>query len=1141
MGSTQFANSQTVTRAPSQIVSLSKHRPSANGKGASPESMSVSANGHANHSPSRAHSSAATSATIEGRPPSNPRLLGAHRHHPIESHTPAPGASHELHRPPSSGQPLPSSTSGFNSAVAQILQLGADRNAAAAASHQRFTGRLAPINERRLSDRPPSPGLPGQSRPNPTLLKLDRETEACWMQVARLSDTLGNWQRAIAGFETALRHNPFNREALTQMARILRQQEEYVQAAELLTRALHLNENEGDDWGALGHCYLMIDELPKAYTCYQQALLHSHSPKSEPKLWYGIGILYDRYGSLEHAEEAFASVIKMDPSFDKANEIYFRLGIIYKQQQNSHASLSCFKYILHNPPRPLTEIDIWFQIGHVYEQQNEYEAAKDAYDRVLGANPTHAKVLQQLGGLYQRPKASFFDPELSVEILTRSLEHDPSDPFSWYLLGRAFMTTSNFGKAYEAYQQAVYRDGKNAAFWCSIGVLYYEINQFHDSLDAYSRAIRINPYISEVWFNLGALYESCNDQMTDAIDAYERTLSLDRNNEVVAQRLQDIRAHQRTGAPLLRPPQPIDISPASQSWQIADSANGPPSALSQLDPSAQDHRVAQTSGSRRQSYSPEHVELAPSAPHGQAHMRPRPSSSDPYDQGPPTAIRRRSSGFSSANAPTAMRSLHQASAPPHHLPHIKSVYDPRVSPAPSGDPRRSPNVSPRLRGREQHAMPMQMPHSQARPNQEPAHAQHPERYVSSIDATRAGRYPAIDPRDPRTEAEWHRADREARGVRRGPDSRPVSPASSREYYEQHQAPDAYRRGGPHSPTYQAHMNANHYARPYADHRGVSPSAQYGPMLGYASKHPLGDREMPIDGRRRYDDREALEGRMSHRYPGGIPSMSGMPMQDSDMAMHPGGYAQRGISPSGKEPKSTARARMGKPASPDDISMTDGQAPAKAAPKPRKKASANPAGADGTTADSKKEKKPRSATAKKPRSSTPLKGNAKSAPTGPANKSGPGLPPVVLNRESAPAPIAPPPSAQPIMSTSSDMVRTESQGTRERADNAADALLGLAASGAKPRVSPPSAQPSNPLKRSLGDSTSTEAGQEAKKPRAATSSPPHNAPSQASVPTPTQTTSSAPRSSPTDAAIPSAVADAPAISAPLTLVPEATAA
>lgn len=73
----------------------------------------------------------------------------------------------------------------------------------------------------------------------------------------------------------------------------------------------------------------------------------------EPKLWYGIGILYDRYGSLDHAEEAFTQVMRMAPDFEKANEIYFRLGIIYKQQQKydqslevSHQSVKVFDGLL---------------------------------------------------------------------------------------------------------------------------------------------------------------------------------------------------------------------------------------------------------------------------------------------------------------------------------------------------------------------------------------------------------------------------------------------------------------------------------------------------------------------------------------------------------------------------------------------------------------------------------------------------------------------------------------------------------------------------------------------------------------------------------------------------------------------------
>jgi tetratricopeptide (TPR) repeat protein len=101
----------------------------------------------------------------------------------------------------------------------------------------------------------------------------------------------------------------------------------------------------------------MLDSLQDAYQAYQQALYHLSDLKvnladlsspelstlahrhQEPRLWYGIGILYDRYGSLEHAEEAFSQVMRMAPDFEKANEIYFRLGIIYKQQQKYSASL----------------------------------------------------------------------------------------------------------------------------------------------------------------------------------------------------------------------------------------------------------------------------------------------------------------------------------------------------------------------------------------------------------------------------------------------------------------------------------------------------------------------------------------------------------------------------------------------------------------------------------------------------------------------------------------------------------------------------------------------------------------------------------------------------------------------------------
>lgn len=69
---------------------------------------------------------------------------------------------------------------------------------------------------------------------------------------------------------------------------------------------------------------------------------------------------------------------------------------------------------------------------------------------------------------------------------------------------------------------------------------------------------------------MGALYESCNDQLTDAVDAYQRTLSLDDHNEAVRRRLDQIDIHRARGTPLSPPPKPIDISPLSESWNAAN-------------------------------------------------------------------------------------------------------------------------------------------------------------------------------------------------------------------------------------------------------------------------------------------------------------------------------------------------------------------------------------------------------------------------------------------------------------------------------------------------------------------------------------------------------------------------------------------
>ena len=172
----------------------------------------------------------------------------------------------------------------------------------------------------------------------PTAQHLATLNESTWLQLGQLSELMGELDGAIQAYERAMSFNQWSVPAMLAISCILRSKDQFTAAVEYLRQIIKIDPANGEVWSSLGHCYLMMDDLQQAYSAYQQALYHLPDPK-EPKLWYGIGILYDRYGSLEHAEEAFSQVMRMDPNFEKANEIYFRLGIIYKQQQKFQQSL----------------------------------------------------------------------------------------------------------------------------------------------------------------------------------------------------------------------------------------------------------------------------------------------------------------------------------------------------------------------------------------------------------------------------------------------------------------------------------------------------------------------------------------------------------------------------------------------------------------------------------------------------------------------------------------------------------------------------------------------------------------------------------------------------------------------------------
>lgn len=291
----------------------------------------------------------------------------------------------------------------------------------------------------------------------------------------------------------------------------------------------------GEAWGLIAHCHLMTDELEKAYRAYYKSLSYLTTVK-DPNLWYGIGILYDRYGSLDLALAALSEAIKLAPDFDRANEVYFCVGIIYKEKQDYPHAIEYFNRVIRGetPLGPVSKkLDALLQLGHVYELQNDIDSAMATYRMCSEENPDSTRTLQQYAWLtHQRGNT-----DEALNILERVIEHSPTDPHAFYLKARIDMDREEHQLAYDALNKAISFDNRNPFYWCSIGVLYNQMAQYRDAMDAYSQAIHVNQFVYEVWFNLGVLYEIYG-QLSDSLGAYRKAADLVPDNIKVREALE---------------------------------------------------------------------------------------------------------------------------------------------------------------------------------------------------------------------------------------------------------------------------------------------------------------------------------------------------------------------------------------------------------------------------------------------------------------------------------------------------------------------------------------------------------------------------------------------------------------------------
>ncbi len=387
--------------------------------------------------------------------------------------------------------------------------------------------------------------------------------ETAWLQISSAASVLGMHERALGAADVVLAHNPASAGAHVRMGCALHALGQFGPAAEHFQKALALPggaDGAPGTWAALAHCLLLLEDLPRAFHAYQQALSFPGGPH-DGALWLGVGLLYDRYGADAHALEAFGAALRAEhredaPPTPVAREAYYRVALLLRARGRYAAAAETLAYLAVFPPAPLRASDMRVssaltrlmavdaareadECARLYASETGRPAAgvPDAADEDAAVAEVSAVLAGSPGGMAgvlgawaiaSRPgdaTGGALVLQLAAAAPRRAPDAPaprPDDALLFYFAGRVHMRRRAFAAAYEAYQEAVFRDGQNAAFWNSIGILYLEIRQFRDALDAFSRAVHLAPGAWQLWWNLGVLYEQCNNQTADAADAYRR-------------------------------------------------------------------------------------------------------------------------------------------------------------------------------------------------------------------------------------------------------------------------------------------------------------------------------------------------------------------------------------------------------------------------------------------------------------------------------------------------------------------------------------------------------------------------------------------------------------------------------------------
>ena len=323
----------------------------------------------------------------------------------------------------------------------------------------------------------------------------------------------GNAEQADKLLRTVLAQDRENVDALYLLGMVSLQNQRWVEAAELIDRALSIDPKRVKYHGNLGEARLALGRFDEATASFQALL--SEEPDNA-LAHFNLGRTYALRGQPGDAISQLEQAVAARPDFLEARRA---LASLLLESGQAAAAVSQNEEIIQQAPG---DVEAVANCGAALTAAGR---AEDAVELLTKARTEHSNNSLVLGNLGLALAVADRSHD-AVSMLQEALGVEPKNPRLLNNLGNLLRRLRRFEEAERHLRDALELRSDYAEARNNLALVYFDQNQYADAEAEIMQALELAPTVAHVVNNLGLVQQYTN-RMNEAAESFRRALELD--------------------------------------------------------------------------------------------------------------------------------------------------------------------------------------------------------------------------------------------------------------------------------------------------------------------------------------------------------------------------------------------------------------------------------------------------------------------------------------------------------------------------------------------------------------------------------------------------------------------------------------